>query len=92
MKKRLNIVFTIIYVPLIICAIQMFFDENPFNDHVGSSFLIALMMFQGLHMLIKDLLDERKKSTIFFNVLFVAATGVCLLWSIYRIYLLYNKT
>ncbi|WP_221567893.1 hypothetical protein [Alkalihalobacillus sp. TS-13] len=83
MKKRLNIVFTIIYVPLIIGAIQMFFDENPFNDHIGSLFLIVLMMFQGIHIMIRDLLDGKKK-TLFFNVVFIATAGGLLAWTIYH--------
>ncbi|WP_261129751.1 hypothetical protein [Bacillus sp. Marseille-Q3570] len=83
MIKRLNIVFTIIYVPLIVGAIQMNFDEDPFNDHIGSMFLIALMMSQGIHILIRDLLGGKKK-TLFFNVLFIATAGGLLVWTIYH--------
>ncbi|MGP4081112.1 hypothetical protein ACTWQL_14480 [Pseudalkalibacillus sp. R45] len=84
MKKRLNIVFTIIYVPLIIGAIQMNFDEDPFNDHIGSLFLIALMVFQGIHMLINDLLDGKRKTALFFNVLFIAVASGLLVWTVYK--------
>ncbi len=80
MNKRI-IGFTIIYVLLFIGAIQMYFDEDPFNNHIGGLFLGAFWLFRGIQMMIDDVLDEKRKSAIF-NLFFVIVAGGALVWGV----------
>ncbi|MCC2463672.1 hypothetical protein LKL90_25205, partial [Bacillus mobilis] len=67
LNKALKIGTNIILILLIIGAIQMFYDEDPTNDHFGGLFM---MVFFGIKIISNFMMSikEGDKKSIFIDV------------------------
>ncbi|HDR7515350.1 hypothetical protein [Bacillus mobilis] len=67
LNKALKIGTNIILILLIIGAIQMFYDEDPTNDHFGGLFM---MVFFGIKIISNCMMSikEGDKKSIFIDV------------------------
>ena len=64
-NKLIRIIFNIIYIVLIVGAIEFFFNNSHSDDHYGTISLLAFWILRSLHVMLLSLWEDDKKYAIF---------------------------
>ena len=67
-NKLIRIMFNIIYILLIVGAVEFFFNNNHSDDHYGTISLVAFWVLRSLHVMSLSLWEDDKKYA-FFNLI-----------------------
>ena len=60
-NKLIRIIFNIIYIVLIVGAIEFFFNNNHSDNHYGTISLLAFWVLRSLHVMLLSLWEGDKK-------------------------------
>ncbi|MCM3491151.1 hypothetical protein M3689_17770 [Alkalihalophilus marmarensis] len=72
-KRGVRIFFNIVFVVFIIGAISFFFDDNPYNVHLGWFTLLGLQVVASLYQMWIEIEDKHRWSAVFSFLLAVGA-------------------